>query len=173
MYVRALVREIWQSAGLYESKKAKVKAFLNYFDTHPEDCWDECVATLRKLHYPVFNDIVPPLLKTDDKLLRLNLIQRMNGKNRRELGLLKSFIQETDALRDEVELVAMTKLGNKELMEEIRKRPNLTGNLKQLIQPLSRGSKSDQVRTGRTRKIAKENKKSNQRKTTDDNQTQN
>lgn len=164
MYIRELVIEVWQKSGLYRSRKAKVKDFLKYMDKFPEHCWDECEATFREKYYDIFNDIVAPLLKTDDKLLRLNLIRRLQVKKRRELNLLKTFVQAADSQKDEAELVEVAKLGHKGIVEEIRNHPKLTGKVQQLVQATPAVPKAKPPAASKSRIVPKTKKAKTGRK---------
>ena len=76
---------------------------------------------------------MPPLLQSEDKLLRLTLIRHADVSKRRELNLLKRLAQAADSIRDEPELRAILALGHKNLEREIRERADLTADLRRAV----------------------------------------
>ena len=134
MHIYEIVKHKWREAGLYKSPKVKVRSFLKYFDTNPNKCWDDYIETFRKDYYEVFNDLVHPLLKTDDKLLLLTLIRKANLKNRNELNLLKKFARECDHIKDKLELIEIAKLKHKGINSELRKRKILPSEARRLVE---------------------------------------
>ena len=132
-YVCAAMRKIWRKAGLYESKTRAVRDFLDFVGSAPPPEWEQGLQEFRKKHYDVFEQVVPPLLQSDDKLLRIMLIRHADLSKRRELNLLKRFAQAADPIEDEPELLAMASLGHKSLDRTIRERGDLTPNLRQAV----------------------------------------
>jgi hypothetical protein len=128
------MRKLWREAGLYASRKAGVQAFLAHLDEQPNLSWEEGVQEFRAHHYEVFSDVVPPLMASNDKLLRLALIRSADPAQRKELNLLKKFIQESDPMQDEPELSAILELGHDGLTDEIRQRNDLTSGLRRRVQ---------------------------------------
>ena len=129
-YVCAAMRKIWRKAGLYQSRSPTMQSFLA-FDS--ESDWERGLQEFRDKHYGLFDQIVPPLLQSEDKLLRLLLIRHADVSKRRELNLLKRLAQTADPIRDEPELLAILALGHKSLDREIRDRADLTANLRQAV----------------------------------------
>jgi hypothetical protein len=131
--VYAAMRKIWRKAGLYESKSRWVKDFLDFVESEPSPNWEHGLQEFREKHYDVFDQVAPPLLQSEDKLLRLAVIRHADLSKRRELNLLKHFAQSADPIRDEAELLALLSLGHKSLEREIRERADLTPNLRQAV----------------------------------------
>ena len=129
------MRKIWRNAGLYDSRKAGVRQFLAFVDAQPKLDWEQGLEGFRQEHYAVLNEVVPPLLKSNDKLLRILLIRHADLKNRRELNLLKQLARDADPVRDQPELLAIAKRGHKGLSNEIRKRADLTSKLRSIVDP--------------------------------------
>lgn len=123
----------WREAGLYESQQPEVKAFLAFFEQHPELCWDEMIAAFREKHYRAFAQVVPPLLDIDDKLLRLALIGRADLQRRQELALVKTFIQQADPVNDERELLMIARMKHKGVAQELGKRGDLTPRVRRYV----------------------------------------
>jgi hypothetical protein len=128
------MRKLWREAGLYNSRKAGVQAFLARLDEQPNLSWEEGVQEFRAHHYDTFGDIVPPLMASDDKLLHLALIRSADPKQRKELNLLKTFVQEANPAQDEPELSAILDLNHPGLADEIRRRTDLTSGLRSRVQ---------------------------------------
>jgi len=125
MHIRELVKRTWQDAGLYKTRNQKLQTFLKYFDEHPELCWDDLIQEFRTHHYDLFDDLIPPLLKVNDKLLRLTLIRKADLKRSQELNLLNQFVKQASPLNDELELAAIAQRQHKTLVDELRKRSDL------------------------------------------------
>jgi hypothetical protein len=127
------MQKIWREVGLYESRKAGVQAFLREIAEQPAPDWESGVQAFRTHHYAVLGDIVPPLLASTDKLLRLSLIRAADVKQRKELNLLKKFIETAQPAHDELELLAILKLGHARLNDTIRQRTDLTSPLRRRL----------------------------------------
>jgi hypothetical protein len=132
-YVCAAMRKIWRKAGLYESKTRTIRDFLDFVGAEPPSDWEHGLQEFRDRYYDAFDQVVPPLLQSDDKLLRLMLIRHADLSKRRELNLLKRFAETADPIRDEPELLAIATLGHKSLDRAIRERGGLTPNLRQAV----------------------------------------
>jgi hypothetical protein len=130
-YVCAAMRKIWRKEGLYQSQSPTMQSFLAAIDS--ESDWERGLQEFREKHYGLFDQIVPPLLQSEDKLLRLLLIRHADVSKRRELNLLKRLAQTADPMRDEPELLAILSLGHKSLDREIRARADLTAHLRQAV----------------------------------------
>lgn len=135
MHIRDLAKQRWREAGLYDSKKAKLRAFLKYVDHHPEQCLDEYEKEFRENYYDLFDDLIPPLFDTDDKLLRILLINRIDVKKRKERNLLKEFVKTANAIEDERELIAIAKRQHKGLAEELLKRREISNKVRRAVKP--------------------------------------
>ena len=132
-HVCAAMRKIWRKAGLYESKARTIRNFLDFVGSEPPPDWENGLQEFREKHYAAFDQVVPPLLQSDDKLLRIMLIRHADLSKRRELNLLIRFARTADPIRDEPELLAMVSLGHKSLDRAIRERGDLTPNLRQAV----------------------------------------
>lgn len=135
MHIRELIKQRWAEAGLYASKKRKVQAFLAYIEEHPEHSCEQYIATFREQFADLTGEIVPPLLQSDDKLLRLLLIRNADLSRPREVKLLKELAQTADPLADEPELLALARLGHRGVSEVLAQREGLGGEVRQLLQP--------------------------------------
>lgn len=132
-YACAAMRKIWRKEGLYQSQSPAMRSFLDFVDSAPAPDWQRGLQEFRDKHYGLFDQVVPPLLQSEDKLLRLLLIRHADVSKRRELNLLKRLAQTADPIRDEPELLAILSLGHKSLDREIRERADLTANLRQAV----------------------------------------
>ncbi len=164
MHIRDLVKQRWAEEGLYASKKAKIKAFLKYVDDNPLECWDEYVKQFRDHYYDLFDELVPPLMKTHDKLLRMILIRNAHLSKPKELKLLKQFVKESDPKKDETELLAIAKMGHKGLTAELRKCKELTSEVRKILQPpppTARAAKNIVIPESKTKQVkSKQSKRS-------------
>ena len=136
MYLRDLAKRKWREAGLYRSKKSSVRSFLKYIEDNPLDCWDEAIKVFRKRFYDAFDDLVPPLLDTDDKLMRLIVIRRLNVNKRKELDVLKRLAKELDAQDDVLELKAVALVRNKSVLSVLKSRKDLSMEVRHIIEPI-------------------------------------
>jgi hypothetical protein len=132
-YVCAAMRKIWRKAGLYQSHAPSMRSFLAFIDSEPTPDWEQGLQEFREKHYRLFDQVVPPLLQSDDKLVRVAVVRHADLSKRRELNLLKRFAQNADPIHDEPELLAIVSLGHESLAREIRARGDLTPNLRQAV----------------------------------------
>ena len=130
-YVCAAMRKIWRKAGALSVAVADDEQLPGLHRLGSD--WERGLQEFREKHYGLFDQIVPPLLQSEDKLLRLLLIRHADVSKRRELNLLKRLAQTADPIRDEPELLAILALGHKSLDREIRDRADLTANLRQAV----------------------------------------
>ena len=135
MHIRDLVKQKWADEGLYASKKAKIQAFLRYIEDNPLECWDEYVKQFRDHYYDLFDELVPPLMKTHDKLLRMILIRNVDLAKPNELKLLKEYVKKADPKEDEPELLAIAKLEHKNLNAELLQLKELSSEVRKILQP--------------------------------------
>ena len=133
MHIRELVKQKWQESGLYESQNEKVQAFLKYFDEHSELCWSEVLREFRERYYEGFNDLVPPLLDIDDKLLRLMIVRKADLNQGQEVELLSELVRKADPLKNEPELSAIARRRHTRLTAELQKRQDLTEELRRVV----------------------------------------
>ncbi len=135
MHVCALMRKIRRNVGLYESRKGGVQQYLTFVEDRPDVVWEKSLEVFRQEHSAVLNDIVPPLLKSRDKLFRILLIRSADLKKRRELNLLKELAHEADPVLDQPELLAILERWHKGLSNEVRERGDLTSKLRSIVGP--------------------------------------
>jgi hypothetical protein len=108
-----------------------MRSFLAAIDS--ESDWELGLQEFHEKHYSLFDQLEPPLLQSEDKLLRLTLIRHADVSRRRELNLLKRLAQTADPIRNEPELLAIQSVGHKSLDREIRERADLPANLRQAV----------------------------------------
>lgn len=133
MHMTELAKVAWRRAGLHESGNGKIKAFLDYVNSQPTLVWADAMAALRNEQANVFREFTEPLLYSHDKLLRLAVIRNTDPTKRRELNLLKAFVEQATPHADEPELLAIVELGHKGLTASLRQRNDLTTQLRNRI----------------------------------------
>lgn len=106
MHQKDLVRQTWESAGLYSSEDSKLQEFLKFFDNTPTACWPEVVEMVRNQYSEYLEKLVLPLWKSGDKLLRLNLIRAANLDHEKEKQILTELVGQCDLQQDKPELRA-------------------------------------------------------------------
>lgn len=124
MHIRDLVKQRWADEGFYASRNTKIQAFLKYIEDNPLECWDKYIKEFREHYYDLFDELIPPLMKTRDKLLRMILIRNVDLTKPKELKLLKDFTKKANPRDDEPELLAIAKLEHKGLTAELRNTRN-------------------------------------------------
>jgi len=129
MVQRSVAKRQWAAAKLYETPDARLKAFLYHVDSYTTECWDDVVALLRKDYYDLFDQIVPPLVASSDKALRVQLFLHIDPKQPKELDLLRQFIRQADPVKDQPELKAIAGLNHPALQKEIAGRPEIAAVL--------------------------------------------
>lgn len=126
MFQRILILQKWEEAGLKNSKKKKVRDFIQFVEKNPQLGWVTCAKKFHKDYYDVFDDLIPPIMEIDDNLILLNLIDCCDPKKRRkELNLLKDLVTKTDPQKMQPSLEAVAKLKIPSLSKALRKKPNL------------------------------------------------
>jgi len=113
MFQKILILKKWEEAGLKQSRKKKVRDFIKFVEKNPKLGWEACVKEFNKKYTDVFNDLIPPLLTTNDNLIILNMLRFMEPRKRRkELNLLKNFAKtaDTQKLQPSLETVAKLKI---------------------------------------------------------------
>jgi hypothetical protein len=136
MHIRALIKDLWEKAGAV--RNPKVREFLKFMEKETEDCWENCIREFRQKYYDLFDLLVPPLLNSDDKLLRLNLIRRADLTRPQEVKLLSRLAQKAAPQEDELELRELAGLRNPELRRILVRRKDLTYEVRQVLQPSPR-----------------------------------
>jgi hypothetical protein len=129
MFQRHVAKPQWAAAKLYETSDIRLKAFLDYVDASPAECWDDVVAVFRKDYYDLFDQVVPPLAASSDKSLRVQLLFQFDPKRRKELEFLRQFIRQADPVKDQPELKAIAGFNHPALRKEIAGRPEIAAVL--------------------------------------------
>ena len=125
MYLRDLVKSLWAQAGLYERKDAKLQSFLKAVDTFPLECWDDFGARFRSEYYDLFDQLIPPLAASSDRLLHVLLIRMADLKQPKEMKLAVDFVQRADPAADRAELNALLHRKDSKIDAAFRKRSAL------------------------------------------------
>jgi len=111
------------SAGeCQNSKDQKLLAFLQHVDTVPGDCWPELVGELRERYPEYKTQLVVPLWKTGDKMLRLNVIRSIDVNRDDERQLLQKLIRQSHWEEDALELQAVRRTGHDELVNAVERK---------------------------------------------------
>ena len=135
MHQKDLVKQLWQAAGLYQSRDAKLQEFLRRIDD-PRECWPELVDACRRNYPEYIKQLVDPLVNAGDKLLRLNLIHAADVQKETEVELLRSYVKRSDPQADEIELRAVAIKGIDALNAEIKRKKNLPPALQEIFNPV-------------------------------------
>jgi hypothetical protein len=125
MHLRDLVKQRWAEAGLYARKNAHLQSFLKHVDGTPMECWDDYAVLFRRQYYDLFDQLIPPLLRADDKLLRIALIRQADFTQPKELKAARAFVRAADPVRDRPELNAILNRSGKLLRKDFLARPEL------------------------------------------------
>ena len=133
MHIRDLVLRTWAERGLDARRNARLHAFLTDQTEHPDRSLEDTLTAIRTDYDDLFALLVPPLLETGDKLLRVTLIRNADVNNPKELRLLNALVRGADPAEDEPELLAIASLGHAGLANELRKRGPLPPALHQAV----------------------------------------
>ena len=125
MHIRDLVKQRWADAGLYARKNARLQSFLKHVEDTPSDCWDEYAAVLRRDYADLYDLLIPPLMTTDDKLLRVMLLRQVDVSQPKELAIVRDFVARADPVADRPELNVLIARDDAVLRKELRARPEL------------------------------------------------
>jgi hypothetical protein len=131
MHLRDLVKQRWAEAGLYARKDARLQSFLKHVDNTPLECWDDYAAIFRRDYYDLLDQLLPPLVTADDKLLRVTLIRQADFTQPKEHEAALAFIRTADPVADRPELTALFTRGTDVLKKAFLKRPEL----KEIVTP--------------------------------------
>jgi len=130
MHQREAARSAWVAAGLYKSGDAKLRRFLHEFDATPQDCWPQVVELVRKTYPEFIVQLVTPLWKSGDTLLRVNLIRHADLSRKNEAELVGRWAAALDAERDRYELAAVVEHGSAQRLDKVLKRKKLSDSLR-------------------------------------------
>jgi hypothetical protein len=126
MHQKELARRVWEKAGLYRSKNARLRAFLAHFDATPGTCWPDVVNEVRA-HYPELKAaLVVPLWNSGDPLLRANLLRRADPSSPDEDALLQKFAASIRPERDPAELRAAATIDSPAVLARLGKLSGLS-----------------------------------------------
>jgi len=125
MFIRDLVKQRWADVGLYRRKDARLQSFLKHVDDTPFECWEEYAALFRRDYYDLFDQVVPPLMATDDKLLRTMLLRYVDPAKPKELAMVREFVANADPVADRPELDVLIARKDKTVMKDLSARPGL------------------------------------------------
>lgn len=125
MHLRELVKQRWSDARLYSQADPHLSEFLAYFEANPGDCWEAAVAVFREKYYRLYDQIVPPLVNSTDKALRIQIIRHTDPSRPKEMRTLKEIVRSADPVADRPELNAILAMKRPALHKEIAGRPEL------------------------------------------------
>jgi hypothetical protein len=136
MYQKDLIRSVWKSAGLYDENDSKLQQFLKSLDD-PNQCWKEMTDACRSSFASYKAKLVQPILDSGDKLTHLIVIRTASESNDDEMALIERYIASSDPKRDQVELRAVALKNIPRLSEALRKKPNLTREVRDTMAALA------------------------------------
>lgn len=125
MHLRDLVKQRWADAGLYSRRNARLQSFLKHVEDTPSDCWNEYALVLRRDYADLYDLLIPPLMATDDKLLRVMLLRQADLSRPKELAIVRRFIARADPVADRPELNVLIARDDAELRKALRARHEL------------------------------------------------
>jgi hypothetical protein len=130
MHQRDAARAAWSTAGLTNTRDAKLQRFMQAFDALPNDCWPQVVALIRKDYPEYIEKLAAPLWKSGDVLLRVNLIRHADLSRKDEAALIDRLAAGLDVERQRLELSALVEHGSAELLDKVLKRKKLPDSLR-------------------------------------------
>jgi len=128
MHQKALIREAWASAGLYDEDDPKLQQFLAQLDD-PNQCWAGMARLLRRDFAAYKDRVVPPILAQGDTLTRI-MVARAIADTEDEAPLLETYIAASDPVRDEVVLRAVAERNVPRFNKALKRRRNLTPSVR-------------------------------------------
>ncbi len=132
MHQKDLIRNAWKAAGLYDEKDSRLMQFLKLLD-EPAQCWPGMIDACRRNYAAYKAKVVQPILGTADKLVHLSLIRAALPTSDDEIELLQSYVTSSDPVRDEIELKAIALKNVPALNEALRKKANLTPEVRAVV----------------------------------------
>jgi hypothetical protein len=134
MHQKDLVKQAWESAGLYSRRDAKLQQFLKHVDESPTACWPELIDLCRTRYPEYLEQLVTPIWNTGDRLLRLNLIRAIDLERQDEQALFTKLVRQSDLQHDEPELRAIIQVANRPVLDRMMRRRSLPQELKTLVE---------------------------------------
>jgi hypothetical protein len=132
MYQKALIRDAWKSAGLYDDDDPRLRQFLDLLDD-PAYCWPELIAACRQDYVPYKARVAQPILDSDDTLVHLMVIRAAVETD--ELDLLEQYVSASDPARDAAELRAIALKGVPRLNSALIRKPDLPVAVRDMVEP--------------------------------------
>ena len=135
MHQRDRARKVFEDAGTLRTKDGKLQRLIKEVDGRPAMCWPELVDEMRT-RYPEYKVQLAEMLfwSVDDKSIRVNIIRHSDPRFADEHASLERAIEKLDAVADATELQAIVDLGDKHLMERVRKKPGIPNGLAHVIE---------------------------------------
>ncbi len=130
MHQRDAARAVWYAAGLAKTRDAKLRCFLQAFDSLPNDCWPQVVALIRNEYPEYIEQLAAPLWKSGDVLMRVNLIRYADLSRKNEAKLIARWTAGLDVEHHRYELAAVVQHGKAELLDMVLKRKKLPDRLR-------------------------------------------
>lgn len=134
MHQRDRARKVFEDAGTLRTKDAKLQRLIKEVETRPALCWPELADEMRA-RYPEYKEQLARMLwDAGDKTIRLNIIRHADIRLADEHAAIARVIPELDFEADARELDAIVALGDKKLIELVRKKPHLPKALAEVIE---------------------------------------
>lgn len=135
MHQRDRARQIFEQAGTLRTKDGKLQRLIKEVESRPAMCWPELVDEMRA-RYPEYKVQLAEMLfwNIDDKSIRVNMIRHSDPHMTDEHDSLVRAIEKLDPVADATELQAIVDLGDKRLMERVRKKKGLPEGLVEVIE---------------------------------------
>ncbi|MFX0197878.1 MAG: hypothetical protein ACFFCW_17285 [Candidatus Hodarchaeota archaeon] len=111
MFQRLMILKKWEELGLKNSRKKKVRDFIEFVEKNPKQGWQGWANKITSNYYDVLNDLIPPLMNIGSNIINLNLIRYFDPINNKKVeNLLKEFIKHADPQKMLPTLEAIAKL---------------------------------------------------------------
>lgn len=122
MYLRDQVKSLWRAAGLYDRPDARLQSFLAAIDQFPLECWDDFATRFRQNYYDLFDQLIPPLVHSNDPLLQVLLIRQSDLRQPKELAIAVALARSATPLTARPQLTALLHRNHPKITSLLRKR---------------------------------------------------
>jgi uncharacterized protein len=138
MYQRARILQALDKAGLNKSRKLKVRQFMQYLADNPTLCWEDAAREFQANYLDIIDDIVPPILDTNDPLIIANLLKYLDLKSAKSLRKVKTYIQKANAYEQPRVFMHMAKYYHATLGDALDRKKRLPETIRTTLKILDK-----------------------------------
>jgi hypothetical protein len=137
MLQRQLALEALRKAGLYPAARGTtIGDLIGWIKNHPEADWAAIADRVRSHAGEELGQLALAVWRSDDKVLRANILRNLDPARPTEAALIKKLLGEARGDRDVPELRALLEHRDRELIKAVRRKRNLTLEVRAEVEAL-------------------------------------